>query len=86
MDRDDLLSLLQALNDGQLAVKPDGTLMDLDKCDDYSISAVESAAAELTADLAKLIAWAKLAPEYQPTPVTTRDDAGKLCDADGLPL
>ena len=86
MDRDDLLNLLQALNDGQLAVKPDGTLMDLDKCDDYSISAVESAVAELTADLAKLIQWAKLAPKYQPPPVATRDENGKLCDEHGSPL
>lgn len=84
MDREDLLNLLQAMNDGQLAVKPDGTLMDLDKCNEYGVSAVESAAAELATDLAKLLAWAKLAPEYQP--VTTRDESGKLFDEDGLPL
>ena len=86
MDREDLLNLLQALNDGQVAVKPDGTLMDLDKSDDYSVSAVESAVAELTTELAKLLAWAKLAPAYQPPPVTTRDESGKLCDDCGLPL
>lgn len=84
MDREDLLNLLQALNDGQVAVNPDGTLMDLERSDDYSISAVESAAAELAAELAKLIAWSKLAPEYQP--VATRDESGKLFDEDGLPL
>lgn len=84
MDREDLLNLLQALNDGQVAVKPDGSLMDLENSGDYSVSAVESAVAELTAELAKLLAWAKLAPEYQP--VTTRDESGKLFDEDGLPL
>ena len=65
MDRDDLLSLLGAMQEDNLAVKPDGTICNLDTQDDWVLSDVCEAAAELTADLNKLIAWAKLAPKYQ---------------------
>lgn len=63
MDRDDLLSLVGAMQEDLLAVKPDGTICDLDNSDEWSISDVEAAVGELTDDLNKLLAWAKLAPK-----------------------
>jgi len=66
MDRDDLLSLVGAMQEDLLAVKPDGTICDLDNTpasNEWSISDVEAAVGELTDDLNKLLAWAKLAPK-----------------------
>lgn len=85
MDRDELLNLLTALQADEVVARPDGTLV-TDDGSEYRPEDVQPAVAELTADLAKLIQWAKLAPKYRPPPVTTRNEAGKLCDESGLPL
>jgi len=96
MDRDDLMRLMKQYDDGDLAVDVDGYVRWEDADGDAEASnvcdieaALEAALSDLEDDIArmrKLIAWAKLAPEYQPPPVTTRDEGGKLFDDDGLPL
>lgn len=65
MDRDDLMSLLGAMQEGNVAVKPDGTVCNLDTSDEHDIEEVAVAVAELTADLIKLVSWAKQAPQYR---------------------
>jgi hypothetical protein len=63
MDRDDLLAILRDMNDDTLTCRVDGTLID-DDGDEWSPLSLKAAAAELAADLAKLIAWAKQAPKF----------------------
>jgi hypothetical protein len=65
MDRDDLITLLSAIEEDTLTVRLDGTLV-LENGSDWNPDDVEAAVAELTAELASLLKWAKLAPEYPP--------------------
>lgn len=66
MDRDQLLSLLAALNNDDVAVKPDGTVRDLENGDDWGIEDIEAAVEELTDELSALLEWAKNAPKRTP--------------------
>lgn len=92
MDRGDLIRLMAEYDDGDLKVDVEGWVWHEDyggedtqtKADD-----IEAALTELESDIAglrRLIAWAKLAPKYQPPPVATRDENGKQCDEHGSPL
>jgi hypothetical protein len=82
MDREDLLTVLQDLENGTLSVRPNGEIM-TDGNGDWSVEDVESAVAEMTAELSNLLKWCKLAPGYRPLGDPT--NTGGLCDANGIP-
>lgn len=82
MDRDDLLAMLGAMEEDTLTVRLDGTLV-LEDGSDWNPADVEEAVAELTADLAKLVRWAKFAPNYMP-PGDPTNTGGKV-DSEGIP-
>lgn len=63
MDRDQLMALLTALNNDDVAVKADGTVRDLDSGDEFAVEDVEAAVEELTEELNALLEWAKSAPK-----------------------
>lgn len=92
MDREELMRLMKQYDDGDLAVDVDGYVRWEDADGDASASNVDDIEAALSGleddieELRAVIRWAKLAPKYQPPPVTTRNEAGKLCDEHGLPL
>ena len=70
MDRDQLLAYLNDLD--AVAVTDEGTINDCDN-NGYSPEDVEAELASMEEDcerLRKIVAWAKLAPRYQPAKVT----------------
>ena len=96
MDREELMRLMKQYDDGDLAVDVDGYVRWEDADGDAEASNVDDIEADIEAALSdledgiarmrKVIAWAKLAPKYTAPPVTTRNEAGKLCDEHALPL
>lgn len=66
MDRDELNAMLAALENGEVLVKPDGTLLNNETNDEFDPAPVLAALAEVedaVARLRKVAEWAATAPE-----------------------
>jgi hypothetical protein len=69
MDRDQLNTILADMTDDTLSVKPNGNLCTSDG-DEYGaddVRAIAEQVREEVARLQKVLAWAVLAPEYEPS-------------------
>ena len=83
MERDDLLAMLREMEGGTLMVRPNGEIVGTEEGNEWQPDELEAAAVKLTAELARLVKWARLAPDYSSPGDPT--NTGDLVDSEGIP-